>query len=156
MSLAAYVMFGLFFLWSFLGMPIGHAMLAAAFVYLFMTGQDIAIAATQSLNGLFSSFVLMSVPLFILSADIMNASKITDRLFEFANLLVGRLRGGLAHVNVVASMIFSGMSGSALADAAGPGKLEVDMMVKAGYAPGFAGALSATSAIIRPASRTSR
>jgi tripartite ATP-independent transporter DctM subunit len=143
-------MFGLFFLWSFLGMPIGHAMLAAAFVYLFMTGQDIAIAATQSLNGLFSSFVLMSVPLFILSADIMNSSRITDRLFEFANLLVGRLRGGLAHVNVVASMIFSGMSGSALADAAGPGKLEVDMMVKAGYAPGFAGALSATSAIIGP------
>jgi tripartite ATP-independent transporter DctM subunit len=150
MSFAAYVMFGLFFLWSFLGMPIGHAMLAAAFVYLFMTGQDIAIAATQSLNGLFSSFVLMAVPLFILSADIMNASKITDKLFEFANLLVGRLRGGLAHVNIVASMIFSGMSGSALADAAGPGKLEVDMMIKAGYKPGFAGALSATSAIIGP------
>ena len=150
MSFAAYLMFGLFFLWSFLGMPIGHAMLAAAFVYLFVTGQDIAIAASQSLNGLFSSFVLMSVPLFILSADIMNASKITDRLFEFANLLVGRLRGGLAHVNVVASMIFSGMSGSALADAAGPGKLEVDMMIKAGYKPGFAGALSATSAIIGP------
>jgi tripartite ATP-independent transporter DctM subunit len=150
MSFAAYLMFGLFFLWSFLGMPIGHAMLAAAFVYLFMTGQDIAIAASQSLNGLFSSFVLMSVPLFILSADIMNASKITDRLFEFANLLVGRLRGGLAHVNIVASMIFSGMSGSALADAAGPGKMEVDMMIKAGYKPGFAGALSATSAIIGP------
>jgi tripartite ATP-independent transporter DctM subunit len=150
MSFAAYLMFGLFFLWSFLGMPIGHAMLAAAFVYLFVTGQDIAIAATQSLNGLFSSFVLMSVPLFILAADIMNASRITDRLFEFANLLVGRLRGGLAHVNIVASMIFSGMSGSALADAAGPGKLEVDMMIKAGYKPGFAGALSATSAIIGP------
>lgn len=150
MSFAAYLMFGLFFLWSFLGMPIGHAMLASAFVYLFVTGQDIAIAATQSLNGLYSSFVLMAVPLFILSADIMNASKITDKLFEFANLLVGRLRGGLAHVNIVASMIFSGMSGSALADAAGPGKLEVDMMIKAGYKPGFAGALSATSAIIGP------
>src|ERR1043165_1030820 len=150
MSISAYVMFGLFFLWSFLGMPIGHAMFAAAFVYLFMTGQDIAIAATQSLNGLFSSFVLMSVPLFILSADIMSASKITDRLLEFANLLVGRFRGGLAHVNVVASMIFSGMSGSALADAAGPGKLEVDMMIKAGYPPGFAAALSTTSAIIGP------
>jgi tripartite ATP-independent transporter DctM subunit len=150
MSLAAWVMFGLFFLWSFLGMPIGHAMLAAAFVYLIWTGQDLAIVASQSLSGLFSSFVLMSVPLFILSADIMNASKITDRLFEFANLLVGRLRGGLAHVNVVASMIFSGMSGSALADAAGPGKLEVDMMIKAGYSPGFSAALSATSAIIGP------
>ena len=150
MSLAAWVMFALFFLWSFLGMPIGHAMIAAAFVYLIWTGQDLAIVASQSLSGLYSSFVLMSVPLFILSADIMNASKITDRLFEFANLLVGRMRGGLAHVNVVASMIFSGMSGSALADAAGPGKLEVDMMVKAGYAPGFSAALSATSAIIGP------
>lgn len=150
MSFAAYVMFALFFLWSFLGMPIGHAMLLAAFVYLFMTGQDIGLVASQSLNGLYSSFVLMSVPLFILAADIMNASKITDRLFEFANLLVGRLRGGLAHVNIVSSIIFSGMSGSALADAAGPGKLEVDMMVKAGYAPGFAAALSTTSAIIGP------
>ncbi len=150
MSPAAWVMFALFFLWSFLGMPIGHAMIAAAFVYLIWTGQDLAIVASQSLSGLYSSFVLMSVPLFILSADIMNASKITDRLFEFANLLVGRMRGGLAHVNVVASMIFSGMSGSALADAAGPGKLEVDMMVKAGYAPGFSAALSATSAIIGP------
>lgn len=150
MSFAAYVMFILFFAWSFLGMPIGHAMILSAFVYLFMTGQDIGLVASQSLNGLFSSFVLMSVPLFILAADIMNASKITDRLFEFANLLVGRLRGGLAHVNIVASVIFSGMSGSALADAAGPGKLEVDMMVKAGYSPGFSAALSTTSAIIGP------
>ena len=121
-------------------MPIGYAMLVSAFVYLFLTGQDIGLVASQSLNGLFNSFVLLAVPLFILAADIMNASTITDRLFEFANLLVGRLRGGLAHVNVVASMIFSGMSGSALADAAGPGKLEVDMMVKAGYSPGFSAA----------------
>ena len=150
MSVAAIVMLGLFFLWMVFGMPIGHAMLMAGIVYLLLTGQDLAIVATQSLNGMFSSFVLMSVPLFILSADIMNASKITDKLFEFANLLVGRLRGGLAHVNVVASVIFSGMSGSALADAAGPGKLEVDMMVKAGYKPGFAAAVSTTSAIVGP------
>ena len=150
MSFAAIVMLGLFFLWMVFGMPIGHAMLMAGIVYLLLTGQDLAIVASQSLNGMFSSFVLMSVPLFILSADIMNASKITDRLFEFANLLVGRLRGGLAHVNVVASVIFSGMSGSALADAAGPGKLEVDMMVKAGYKPGFAAAVSTTSAIVGP------
>ena len=131
-------------------MPIGHAMLAAAIVYLFLTGQDIGLVASQSLNGLYSSFVLMAVPLFIFSAEIMNQAKITDRLFEFANLLVGRFRGGLAHVNIVASVIFSGMSGSALADAAGPGKLEVDMMVKAGYSPGFSAALSTTSAIIGP------
>ena len=68
--------------------------------------------------------MLLAVPLFILAADIMNDSTVTDRLFQFANLMVGRFRGGLAHVNVVASMIFSGMSGSALADAAGPGKLK--------------------------------
>jgi tripartite ATP-independent transporter DctM subunit len=150
MSFPAIVMFALFFYWSAVGMPIGHAMLAASFVYLFLSGQDIGLVASQSLNGLFNSFVLIAVPLFILSADIMNASQITNRLFEFANLLVGRLRGGLAHVNVVASIIFSGMSGSALADAAGPGKLEVDLMVKAGYSPGFAAALSTTSAIIGP------
>ena len=125
-------------------------MLLAAIVYLFLTGQDIGLVASQSLNGLYSSFVLMAVPLFIFSAEIMNQAKITDRLFEFANLLVGRFRGGLAHVNIVASVIFSGMSGSALADAAGPGKLEVDMMVKAGYSPGFSAALSTTSAIIGP------
>jgi tripartite ATP-independent transporter DctM subunit len=149
-SISAYIMFVLFFAWSFLGMPIGHAMLAAAIVYLFLTGQDIGLVASQSLNGLYGSFVLMAVPLFIFSAEIMNQAKITDRLFEFANLLVGRYRGGLAHVNIVASVIFSGMSGSALADAAGPGKLEVDMMVKAGYSPGFSAALSTTSAIIGP------
>lgn len=150
MTIAAWVMFALFFAWSLLGMPIGHAMLASCIVYLLLTGQDIGLLASQSMNGLFSSFVLMAVPLFIFSAEIMNASKITDRLFDFASLLVGRFRGGLAQVNIVASMIFSGMSGSALADAAGPGKLEVDMMVRAGYAPGFAAAVSATSAVVGP------
>lgn len=150
MSIAAWIMFGLFFAWSFLGMPIGHAMLASAIIYLFLTGQDMGLVASQSLNGLYGSFVLLAVPLFILAAEIMNAGRMTDKLFGFANLLVGRMKGGLAQVNIVASVIFSGMSGSALADAAGPGKLEVDAMVKAGYKPGFAAALSTTSAIIGP------
>ncbi len=150
MSVAAAVMFFLFFAWSFLGMPIGHAMIASAIVYLFLTGQDIGLVASQSLNGLYGSFVLLAVPLFILAAEIMNAGRMTDRLFAFANVLVGHWKGGLAHVNIVSSVIFSGMSGSALADAAGPGKLEVDMMVKAGYQPGFSAALSTTSAIIGP------
>ena len=151
MSFAAYVMLALFFVWMIIGMPIGHAMLAAGIVYLLLTGQDLAIVATQSLNGMFSSFVLMSVPLFILSADIMNASKITDRLFEFANLLVGRLRGGLAHVNVVQSLIFASMSGSALADAAGSGKLMQSLMTRDGkYTPSYAAALTAVSSVIGP------
>jgi len=150
MSFAAWTMFGLFFLWSFLGMSIGNAMLASAVVYLLITGQDIALVATQSMNGLYGSFVLLAVPLFILAAEIMNASQLTERMYGFADMLVGRFKGGLAQVNILASVIFSGMSGSALADAAGPGKLEVEAMVRAGYAPGFAAALSSTSAIIGP------
>lgn len=150
MSFSAWTMFVLFFLWTFLGMPIGHAMLASGIVYLLMTHQDIALVATQSLNGLYGSFVLLSVPLFILAAEIMNAGQLTEKMYGVANMLVGRFKGGLAQVNILASVIFSGMSGSAMADAAGPGKLEVDAMVKAGYKPGFAAALSSTSAIIGP------
>ena len=150
MSFAAWTMFGLFFLWSFLGMSIGNAMLASAIVYLLLSGQDIALVATQSLNGLYGSFVLLAVPLFILAAEIMNAAQLTERMYGFADMLVGRFKGGLAQVNILASVIFSGMSGSALADAAGPGKLEVEAMVKAGYSPGFSAALSSTSAIIGP------
>ncbi|MEI6537063.1 MAG: TRAP transporter large permease subunit, partial [Verrucomicrobiaceae bacterium] len=96
MSVAAWVMFILFFAWSFMGMPIGHAMIASGIVYLFMTNQDIGLVASQSLNGLYGSFVLLAVPLFILAAEIMNAGKMTDRLFGFANVLVGRMKGGLA------------------------------------------------------------
>ncbi len=150
MTFAAWTMFVLFFLWTLIGMPIGHAMLASAIVYLLITQQDMALVASQSLNGLYGSFVLLAVPLFILAAEIMNAGRLTDRMYGVANMLVGRFKGGLAHVNILASVIFSGMSGSALADAAGPGKLEVDAMVKVGYKPGFAAALSSTSAIIGP------
>ena len=107
--------------------------------------------ASQSLNGLFRSFVLLAVPLFIVAAEIMNAGTISERLLSFASLIVGRIRGGLAHVTVIASMIFSGMSGSAIADAAGPGKLMIEMMLKEGrYKPGFAGALAAAAATIGP------
>jgi tripartite ATP-independent transporter DctM subunit len=151
MSLAAGVMLASFFLWGAIGMPIGFAMLASAFLYLLLRGQDIGLVASQSLNGLFRSFVLLAVPLFIVAAEIMNAGTISERLLKFAGLIVGRVRGGLAHVTVVASMIFSGMSGSAIADAAGPGKLMIEMMLKDGrYKPGFAGALAAAAATIGP------
>src|SRR5262245_35464833 len=151
MSLAAWVMFACFFGWCAIGMPIGFSMLASAFVYLFIKHQDIGLVASQSLNGLFRSFVLLAVPLFIVAADIMNAGTISERLLKFATLIVGRLRGGLAHVTIVASMIFSGMSGSAIADAAGPGKLMIQMMLRQGrYSPGFAGALAAAAATIGP------
>ena len=150
MSFAAEVMFVLFFLWTFIGMPLGYAMLASGIVYFLVSGRDMGLVASQSLNGIYGDFVMLAVPLFIFAAELMNAGEMTDKMFGFANLLVGRLRGGLAHVNIIASVIFSGMSGSALADAAGPGKISIDMMVKAGYRPGFAGALTATSSILGP------
>jgi len=150
-SFAASAMLVLFFAWGAIGMPIGYAMLSSAFVYLFLSHQDIGLVASQSLNGLFRSFVLLAVPLFIVAADIMNAGTISERLLKFAVLVVGRVRGGLAHVTVIASMIFSGMSGSAIADAAGPGKLMIQMMLKeGGYKPGFAGAITAAAATIGP------
>ena len=98
MSVSACIMFFLFFAWSFMGMPIGHAMIASAIVYLFMTHQDLGLVASQSLNGLYGSFVLLAVPLFILAAEIMNAGKMTDRLFGFANVLsdLGLPQGALA------------------------------------------------------------
>ncbi|MDR3474096.1 MAG: TRAP transporter large permease [Devosia sp.] len=150
MSFAAEVMFVLFFVWTFIGMPLGYAMLASGIVYFLVSGRDMGLVASQSLNGIYGDFVMLAVPLFIFAAELMNAGEMTDKMFGFANLLVGRLRGGLAHVNIIASVIFSGMSGSALADAAGPGKISIDMMVKAGYRPGFAGALTATSSILGP------
>jgi tripartite ATP-independent transporter DctM subunit len=150
MSSAAIIMFVLFFIWTFLGMPLGHAMLASGIVYFLINGGDIGLVASQSLNGVYGNFVMLAVPLFIFSAELMNAGEMTDKLFGFASLIVGRFRGGLAHVNIIASVIFAGMSGSALADAAGPGKISIDMMIRAGYRPGFAAALTSTSAILGP------
>ena len=96
------------------------------------------------------SFVLIAIPLFVLAGHLLNRAGIADRIFEFAAALVGHIRGGLAHVNVVASMIFAGMSGVAQADAAGLGVVEVNAMRKEGFDPAFAAAVSAASAIIGP------
>lgn len=150
MSFAAEVMFVAFFVWMALGMPLGHAMLASGIIYLLINHGDVGLVASQGVNGLYGDFVMLAVPLFIFAAELMNAGQMTDKMFGFANLLVGRFRGGLAHVNIVASVIFAGMSGSALADAAGPGKISIDMMIKAGYRPGFAAALTASSSILGP------
>jgi tripartite ATP-independent transporter DctM subunit len=126
-------------------------MICATIVYLGLSGQDLSIAAEQVLNGLNGSYVLLAVPLFIFSAGLMNAGSLTDRLLRFCDLLVGRFRGGLGHVNIVQSVIFAGMSGSAIADAAGSGKVQIDMMTKGGiYPPSYAAALTAVTAVIGP------
>jgi len=133
-----------------IGAPIALAMIASAIVYLAVKGQDLGLAAEQIIQGLYDSFLLLAIPLFIVAANIMNAGTISDRLLNFCVALVGRFRGGLGHVNVVASMIFAGMSGSAVADAVGLGKVVIRMMVQKGYTPAYAAAITAASATIGP------
>lgn len=136
---------------AFLGLPIGHAMIAGSILFLFLDGQDLATAAEQLLNGLYTSYVLLAVPLFILAAELMNIGTMTERLLRFCDALVGRFHGGLAQVNIVQSIIFAGMSGSAIADAAGTGKMMQSMMTRDNkYTPSFAAALTAASAVIGP------
>ena len=136
---------------TLLGLPIGHAMIGGSVLYLLMTGLDMGTAAEQLLNGMYSSFVLLAIPLFILAAEFMTIGSITERLLSFCNAFVGRFRGGLAHVNVVQSIVFAGMSGSALADAASSGKLMQRMMTQDGkYTASFAAALTAASSVIGP------
>lgn len=136
---------------SLLGLPIAHAMIGGSILYLALKGQDMGIAAEQLLNGMMGSQLLLAIPLFILAAEFMNTGPIMDRLLTFCNALVGRFRGGLAQVNVVQSIIFSSMSGSALADAAGSGKLMQTLMTKDGkYPAAFAAALTCVSAVIGP------
>jgi tripartite ATP-independent transporter DctM subunit len=139
------------FLLAAIGTPIAYAILVGALVYLAVAGQDIALAGEQILAGLYESFVLLAVPLFIVAANIMNAGTISQRLLAFCVAAVGRFRGGLGHVNIVASLIFSGMSGSAVADAAGIGKIIIGMMTKENHYPrGYAAAITAASATIGP------
>ncbi len=134
-----------------IGAPIALSMFVAAILYLFVKGHDPGLAAEQSIQGLYDSFVLLAVPLFIVAANIMNQGTISDRLLGFCKALVGRFRGGLAQVDILVSLVFSGMSGSAVADAAGVGKVSINMMLRSGhYSPGLAGAVVAASATIGP------
>ena len=141
----------LLFSLSAIGTPIAYAIFVSSCAYLWVGGQGIGLAGKVILDGLYSSFILLAVPLFIVAANIMNAGTISDRLLRFCVAVVGRFKGGLGHVNVVASIIFSGMSGSAVADAAGIGKIIINMMVKSGhYTRGYAAAITAASATIGP------
>ena len=136
---------------AFGGLSMGLAMICGSSVYLIMRGFDPSIASETLLQGLFNSYTLLAIPLFILAADIMNIGSLADRLLRFSQALVGRFRGGLGHVNVVSSLIFSGMSGSAVADAVGMGKIIINMMTKDGkYTKSYAAAITAASATIGP------
>ena len=134
-----------------LRMPIGFSMLASGIAYLLVKRQDLGLVAEQVSNGLYNSYVLLAVPLFVFAANIMNAGTVSERIFDFCRILVGRMRGGLAQVDILVSVVFSGMSGSAIADAAGPGLVTIrQMLKKPEYPRGFAGAVVVASATIGP------
>ena len=134
-----------------LRMPIGFSMIASGIAYLLVSHQDMGLVTEQIGNGLYNSYVLLAVPLFVFAANIMNAGTVSERIFDFCKVLVGRMRGGLAQVDILVSVIFSGMSGSAIADAAGPGLVTIrQMLKKPEYTPGFAGAVVVASATLGP------
>ena len=134
-----------------LGLPIGYSMIAGSILYLLLAGLDLGTSAEQILNGLYNSYVLLAVPLFLFSAELMNVSKMTDQLLRFCDMLVGRFRGGLGHINIVQSVIFAGMSGSAIADLAATGRISIDMMTRNDRYPlSYAAAITAASAVIGP------
>ena len=134
-----------------MGLPIGYSMIAGSILYLLLANLDLGTSAEQILNGLYNSYVLLAVPLFLFSAELMNVSKMTDQLLRFCDMLVGRFRGGLGHINIVQSIIFAGMSGSAIADLAGTGRISIDMMTRNNrYPVSYAAAITAASAVIGP------
>jgi tripartite ATP-independent transporter DctM subunit len=140
----------LFVILLFLGVPIGFALLAPGIIaFAIYPDLPIQLMGARLANAYFSAS-LLAIPLFIFAAQILNDIKVTDVIFGFVNKCVGHIRGGLAHVNVLASIVFAGMSGSATADAAGLGKVEIKAMTAQGYPVAFSAAITAASSIIGP------
>ena len=145
-------MLGYFAIWLgliALAMPVAFSLAFMGIAWLFIEGQSITQAAQRLIGGI-DSFPLLAVPCFVLAGIAMNSGGVSVRIYDFARALVGHLPGGLGHVNVTGSVIFSGMSGSAIADAGGLGILEVKAMKEDGYKASFAGALTCASCIIGP------
>ena len=133
----------------FLGLPVAFSLAICAFAYLWLNGFPLSVGA-QELGFSLENFTFLAIPLFMAAGMTMNAGKITDKIFDFANVLVGRIPGGLGHVNVFASLIFAGMSGSVLADVAGLGSMEVKAMRQKGYDTNFAVGITLASSAIGP------
>lgn len=144
-NLAILLLLGSFFIFIICRMPITFALAASTSLTMFYLGIPL-MAMVQQMAKAINSFSLMAIPFFILAGEIMGAGGISDRMLKFANVCVGRLRGGLAHVNILASMFFGGISGSAVADVSSLGTIEIPMMVEAGYDRDFAIGVTVTSA----------
>jgi TRAP-type C4-dicarboxylate transport system permease large subunit len=140
----------LFLFLTIAGVPIAIAMSAAAIIYIMVSGNLPSFVVIHRMISGIDSFPLLAVPFFILAGNLMNNAGITNRIFEIAMALVGWLKGGLGHVNVTASIIFSGMSGTAIADAAGLGTVEIKAMKDAGYSTEFSVGVTAASATLGP------
>jgi len=140
-----------FFILLFLGMPIAFVLGVSSILYFVISGNYsfLFMSAHRLFTGI-NSFVLLAIPLFILAGEIINKGKISDNILNLANILVGRLRGGLGHVNVLASMVFGGLTGSALSDVAALGPIEIGMMKTQGYDTEFSTAVTAASALQGP------
>jgi len=150
MSFAFIVFLIIFTLIFILKIPIPLGFFTATAIYAYLSGFHLSIITEKMVMSLYTKYILMAVPLFIFTGNVMNTGKITEKIFKFANIVVGKFYGGMAHVNVVASIIFSGMTGSALADASGLGLMEIEAMREQGYADNFSCAITAASATIGP------
>ena len=150
LSTALMVFLLIFVLIFILRMPIPMGMMTACVFYFLVTGESPKMVAQQTLKTFYTNYTIIAVPLFIFAANVMNSGKVTEKVFGFAMGFVGRFKGGLGHVNVLASLVFSGMTGSAIADASGLGKMEIDAMRAEGYDDGFSCAITAASATIGP------
>jgi TRAP-type C4-dicarboxylate transport system permease large subunit len=132
------------------GVPVAIAMAGSALVYILLTGDVPPFVVVHRMISGIDSFPLLAVPFFILAGNLMNNAGITNRIYDFALALVGWLRGGLGHVNIIGSVIFAGMSGTAIADAAGLGTIEIKAMRDKGYDAGFSVGVTAASATLGP------
>lgn len=150
MNLPLIACLAVFVLIFILRMPIALGMISAGAVYFILKGGDLTLVTSHITHTFFTNFVIIAVPLFIFTANIMNTGKVTDMIYSFAHGLCGRMRGALGHVNILGSLIFAGMTGSAIADASGLGKIEIEAMTDAGYEPAFSCSLTASSATLGP------
>ena len=133
-----------------IGLPIALDLIAASVTYLLYCGMDLGIVAETICQKMFSNYTILAVPMFVLMANLMNGGAVSNKLFNFCKACVGRRRGALAYVNIFVSLIFSGMSGSAVADASGIGLIEVDAMKKDGYDAEFSAAITSATSTVGP------
>jgi tripartite ATP-independent transporter DctM subunit len=148
-SIAFLVALILFIFFTVSGMPLMFAMGLSTIPYWIMSGFSLGYVADNMFSGM-DSFVIIAIPLFIFAGNVMNEAKITNNIINFSNLIVGRFHGGLAHVNVIASMFFGGCTGSALSDVAGLGTILIPAMTKSGYKEDFSAAVTVSSSLQGP------